>query len=137
MEILIDRKKPEDSAWLSYVGFKKKKKKRKNERKTFKPNFSKGHLRANLKDQTKYSFRLAWKFWMESFTLIKILDLLYCVGKKWKAAGWAKLTAGSILDWEIIPSHEYSQALVNIINLFNDTIAFLDTMISEPICNIN
>jgi len=35
---------------------------------------------------------------MESFTLIKILDLLYCVGKKWKAAGWAKLTAGSILD---------------------------------------
>lgn len=48
-----------------------------------------------------------------------------------------KLSAGLILDWEMIISSKYSQALVNIINPFNDITAFLDIMISEPICSVN
>lgn len=41
------------------------------------------------------------------------------------------------LDWEAMPSSEYSQTLVNTIDWFNGTIAFLDIVISETICNVN
>lgn len=62
-------------------------------------------------------------------TLSEGLDFLHYVGKKWKAAWWTKVSAALNLDREMAPPSEYSQTLVIIINLFEDTIVFLDIMI--------